>query len=449
MKPRFHIIGVGGVGMSALAEGLLAAGHEVSGSDRWLDQDRRLEVFDRLERAGLTLLPQDGRGIASDVDAVIFSTAIEQDNADLAAADRLGVPRLHRADMLERMLRGRKLIAVAGTAGKTTVTGLLGFLLEHAGLDPLVINGGSAIDWMDASHTGAVRAGQGDWAVAELDESDRSLLRFAPEHAIVTNLSQDHFPLDDTIALFRDFAARVRGQTLCGPGVEGRLRQDPRTSPRLETPDIRLERTPEWRGFVLEGEAYPVALPGDHNLLNALMAVAMARKLGVAPEALRQGLAAFRGMHRRLEYVGRRRGAIVIDDYAHNPAKIEAAWTAARAMGTRVLAYWRPHGYGPLAAMRAALTQTILAISRPSDRLFVLPVFYAGGTADARYTSEDWVAELRGRGAAAEAVPHYAALASALRAHMTEGDVVLGMGARDPDLPLFARSLARPPTDIP
>ena len=233
---------------------------------------------------------------------------------------------------------------------------------------------------------------------------------------------------------------QVRGDLVGGPGVGaivGRAVLEPAST---------FTHTAEGWAFAFDGTRYTTRMPGRHNAENALLAVALCRRLGAAPDRLRDALARFTGVHRRLEVAGSFRGAPVIDDYAHNPAKIAASWRAVREQAHRVLGYWRPHGFAPLALMHDELVAALAGALGPDDRLFVLPVFYAGGTAKRVIDAPDFVAALRARGLAAECVPDYAALRARLAAEAQPGDAILGMGARDPELPRFARSLAAAPT---
>lgn len=423
--------------MSALAEALLALGYVVSGSDRTLDQGGDSEAVAALQRAGLRVTPQDGSAITAATRALAVSTAIESDNPELLAAQRLGVEIVHRAALLARLADSKCVIAITGTAGKTTVTALVGWLLEQAGFDPSVVNGGIVLNWRGPARLGNVRIGTSDWWVLEADESDRSLLNFHPAHALITNISKDHFELDEVRDLFRRFAAQVRGSLVAGPAVAEHLDR-----PVVE-PKFRIERAgTTWR-IAYEGEWLDSPMPGRHNAENAALAVALCRELGAPLDVLREALPRFRGVHRRLEVVGSFRDARVIDDYAHNPAKLAASWRAAAEGSPRVLGWWRPHGFAPLALMHDELVDSFAKTLRPNDRLFVLPVFYAGGTAKRSVTSDDFVSALRARAVAAELASDYAALRARLDAETQPGDTLLGMGARDPELPRFARALAQ------
>lgn len=438
-RPHVHVVGVGGVGMSALAEALLAQGYQVTGSDRSLDQGLTLEATDVLKAAGVELVRQDGSAVTPRTAAVAVSTAIEAGNPDTDAARRCGVELVHRAALLARLAQGKRLVAITGTAGKTTVTAMVGHLLEQAGLDPTVVNGGVVLNWRGPARLGNVRIGRSDLWVLEADESDRSLLHFHPEVAVITNVSKDHFELAEVASLFRAFAGQVRGDVIAGEGV-GELLGIRTLEPRV--PAARAGR--DW-AFTYEGVGFRTALPGRHNAENAVLAVALCHRLGADVERLRDALASFRGVHRRLEVVGERGGARVMDDYAHNPAKLAASWRAAAETAERVHGYWRPHGYGPLALMKDDLVEAFAGVCRTGDRLFILPVYYAGGTASKTVTSEDLVRDLKARGVPAEFASNYAALERVLRSDWQAGDTVLGMGARDPELPRFARQLAGEP----
>ena len=420
-----HLAGIGGVGMGALAQALLDNGGTVTGSDRLVDGGDATPNLSRLRAQGVRIFPQDGSGVAAGADRLVVSTAIEDDNPDLVAARRLGIPVVHRADALAQAMGGRRLLAIAGTCGKSSVTALAGWILAGCGFDPMVVNGAGVVGWESPSRIGSTRKGAGEWAVFAADESDRSLMAFSPEVAVVTNASADHFPLAETEALFDRFRARVSRMVIDGSGA----------GPR----DVRLEG---WRGrFSWEGVEYAVPLPGAHNVQNAWMAVRAALACGARPAAARDALATFQGIERRLERVGEARGVTVVDDYAHNPAKLSAALSTLAAAFPRVAVVWRPHGYAPLRKMMEALADTFAATLRPDDLLCLPPVYDAGGTADRTVRSEDLAALLRERGAPVVLAATAAEAEDALLAHAAPGTVLATMGARDPDLPRMARRL--------
>jgi UDP-N-acetylmuramate--alanine ligase len=424
-----HLVGVAGVGMNALAQALSGGGWRVSGSDRYQDQGQDLEVIHKLKEASIQFYPQDGQGVKPDTGAVVVSTAIEQDNPDIAAAQRLKVPVRHRAEMLAELVAGKEVVAIAGTSGKTTVTGMMGWLLEQLGADPTVVNGGVLVNWADATRIGNVRTGQSRLCVIEADESDRSLLKFNPDWALITNMSADHFSLEETERLFAQFRGQVRRECIAGwdPGMPWQ-----EVSPQLDRRGVR---------FKFEGLAFEIPMLGAHNAENAMQAAMLCRRMGFGLKPIRDALSQFRGIQRRLELIGEAAGVTVLDEYAHNPAKIAAAWRAVAPHYRRVLAFWRPHGYRPLSLMFDDLLETFVEVCRPNDKLYLLPVYYAGGTVSKQRDADELVARLRERGVSAEWMTEYEVMMAEIVAQAKSGDVVLCMGARDPGIPKFAREL--------
>lgn len=381
--------------MSALATALVRLGDEVTGADRTLGTPN----VRFLESLGVKVFPDDGSGVDAVTGEVVVSTAIESDNPGLVRAAELGIPVVHRAKALAHALSGHRLVAVVGTCGKSTVTAMLGHVLAECGLDPFCVNGANVPGW-----EGAVRFGRGEYAVAEVDESDRSLVAFSPYAAIVTNASADHYSKEEMDQVFDDFVRNCPG-----PVVDGR-KCDP-------------------------GEA-ETTMPGRHNRQNAALALRMALALGCDEAKARAALLTFRGVERRLQRVG----GNVFDDYAHNPEKLRAMWTTlAEEYPGGICAVWRPHGYAPLRKMLDALAEMFSSTIRPQDRLLVLPVYDAGGTADRSINSDALVARLGDR---AVAVSDFDEAYSWCRAHRGDFAAFAVCGARDPGLAPFARRLA-------
>ncbi|MDD4342208.1 MAG: cyanophycin synthetase, partial [Kiritimatiellae bacterium] len=397
--------------------------------------------------AGVELVQQDGAAIHCDTEAVVYSTAIEADNPDMAAAKEKSVPLKHRAAVLAELAPGHGVLAVAGTAGKTTTTGMVGWALEQLGADPTVINGGALVQWADAAHVGNVRRGApgAPWVI-EVDESDRSLLQFHPDWSILTNISQDHFSLAEVQDVFRAYAAQVQTGIVCGAGVKEVLGPQ---SVRVVEAAVVPQRTDAGFDVPWRGQRLAVPQPGAHNALDALLAAELCAQLGYAPSDIVAALGRFGGIQRRLERVDQNGPVRVVDDYGHNPAKLTAAWEAVRAPGHRVLGVWRPHGYGPLRLMLAPLADALATVWRPGDKLWVLPVYDAGGTADRSIQSDALVAAVRARGVDVELADSYDALGTAMLQAVCSGDTLLIMGARDPHLPVFAREMATRTASLP
>lgn len=429
MREKVHIVGIGGVGMSAVAQALLDSDVVVSGSDRLLDGHKTTPVLECLRRQGVSLYPQDGGGVDASVDRVVISTAIENDNPDLQRAADLSIAVEHRAQALNRVVRGHDLVAVTGTCGKSSVTAMLGVILEGCGFDPLVVNGAAVSGWdAGGSRVGSVRKGAG-LAVIEADESDKSLLNFTPQHAVITNASADHFDLPETLKLFDDFRRRVTGTIL--DGVKHDFSED----------EIKLSGLSG--SFVYGGHEYVVPVPGAHNVENAWHAVRMALVLGAAPEQIARALTQYKGVRRRLQIVGECNGAAVVDDYAHNPEKISAAWrTLARAFPGGVCAVWRPHGYTPLRKMMTDLVAMFAEVAGGRDKLLLLPVYDAGGTAARDVSSQDLAFKLNQKGVRVELIKDLNSAEMQMRALAENFGVLVCFGARDPGLPELAARLA-------
>ena len=379
--------------MSALATALMRLGGEVTGADRNLTTKN----IAFLESLGIRCYPDDGSGIDEATGEVIVSTAIESDNPGLAKAKALGIPVTHRARALSRTLSPFKLVAVVGTCGKSTVTAMLGHMLAECGLDPMCVNGANVPGW-----EGAVRFGKGEFAVAEVDESDKSLVAFKPYAAVVTNASADHYSKEEMDEVFDAFV-----KDCPGPVVDGR-----KTC----------------------GEA-DVSTPGRHNRSNAFLALEMAKALGCDEAKARAALLSFGGVERRLQ----KYGGNVYDDYAHNPEKLKAMWTtlAERHPGG-ICVVWRPHGYAPLRKMMDALATMFNETIRPQDRLLLLPVYDAGGTTDRSVNSDLLAAKV----VRCELVADLEAAYGWISANRADFEAFATCGARDPDLPALAARIA-------
>ncbi len=388
---KYHLVGIGGVGMSALATALAKQGHSVTGADRMLDSPN----ISALKARGIKVFADDGSAVDDTIDEVIVSTAIESTNLTLLKAKSLNLPIVHRATALAKALESYKLVAVVGTCGKSTVTAMLGHILSECAFDPMCVNGANVVGW-----DGAVLFGRGEYAVAEVDESDKSLVAFKPYAAIVTNSSADHYSKAEMDEVFDNFI-----KDLPGPVVDA-------------------------RGEVYASEAY--------DLQNASLAIRMAVKLGVEEALAHKAMASFPGVERRLQ----RYGARVYDDYAHNPEKLRAMWMALAKRHVRGLcAVWRPHGYAPLRKMKAALGEMFNEVIRPMDKLLLLPVYDAGGTTD-RSINSDALFELIDAGKA-EMVADLDEAYEWIKAHQNAYEAFVTAGARDVALPHLAKRIER------
>ena len=445
-RGRFHYAGLGGSGMSALAQFQAMKGGAASGSDRAFDRGERAAARAQLERLGVRVFPQDGSGLGDAPDrpaALVVSTAVEEQVPDFAAARARGIPVVHRSELLAHFVASHRTVAVAGTSGKSTVVAMVFEILRGAGRDPSVITGGDLVALQREGLWGNAWAGRSDLLVVEADESDGSLVRYEPAVGVILNLQRDHREMEEVAAMFTTFAARAREARVVGESLGPVFPSavvfgfGPAAGVRGE----RVELAPDSARFEVGGVPFRLPVPGRHNVENALAAIAACRAVGVEPVAMVEPLASFQGVGRRFQSLGRAGGVEVVDDFAHNPAKLEAAIATARARSRRVLAVYQPHGYGPTRFLRRDFVRTFSTALTPNDRLWMLEVFYAGGTAQRDFSAADIVAEIAARGTRAEFAPSREWLLDRIASEGREGDLVLVMGARDPSLTDFARAV--------
>ncbi len=442
---RFHYAGLAGSGMSALAQFQAMTGGVASGSDRAFDRGERAGLRAELEALGIAVFPQDGSGVGPDCAALVVSTAVEEHVPDVARARELGVPIVHRSELLAYFVAIHRSIAVTGTSGKSTVAAMIFEILRGAGRDPSVITGGDLPLLQAQGLPGNAFAGGSDLLVVEADESDGTLVRYAPAIGIILNLQRDHRETAEVAAMFATLRARTREILVVGDDASlDRFAGNALRFGLSKRADIRgeeVELGPTASYFQAGGVAFALPVPGGHNVANALAAIAACQALGVPLKDMVAPLAAFRGIGRRFQTIGKARGVEIIDDFAHNAEKIAAAIRTARLRSKRVLAIYQPHGYGPTRFLRRDFVTTFARELARQDRLWMLEVFYAGGTATRDFSAADIVAEIAGQGAHAEFAPSREWLIRRIAEEAQAGDVVLLMGARDPSLTELARAI--------
>jgi UDP-N-acetylmuramate--alanine ligase len=452
----YFFCGIGGSGMLPLACIVRAQGAAVAGSDRALDQGRIADKFAFLERQGIRLFPQDGSGIVSPDQLLVASAAIEETVPDVAAAMRLGAERITRAELLARLFNAAPLsIGVAGTSGKSTVTGMIAWILHAAGRDPTAMNGAVMKNFVtaDAPFASAL-VGRGDVFVSEVDESDGSIALFRPRVAVLNNVSLDHKGLDELRRLFLDFVLEAETVivNLDDPETRALAARLPRAvgfslaDPRADYSAADVVEAPLAVSFAVSergGAPVPVRLevPGRHNVANALAAIAAVRAAGIPLAEAAAALAGFQGLRRRFEVVGTRSGVTVIDDFGHNPDKIAATLRTLHAFPGRLLLFFQPHGYGPLRTMGRELTETFARELGPEDLLVMTDPVYYGGTVERTVGSGDIVAGVTAAGRRAEYIADRAEAGRRLALLACPGDRIVVLGARDDTLSGFARDL--------
>jgi UDP-N-acetylmuramate--alanine ligase len=443
---NYFFCGIGGSGMMPLSLIVRAKGHTVAGSDRSLDQGRIAAKFDWLTAQGISLFAQNGSGVISADQIVVASAAVENSVPDIVAATALGCPRLSRADLLAELFNASTQgIAIGGTSGKSTVTGMTGWIFHALGLDPTVMNGAVMKNFAtpDAPFASAL-VGNGPAFISEVDESDGTIALYQPDIAVLNNIALDHKSMEELRALFGDFVARARVAVLNADSAEVKaLRSVGAITYSLGTVQADLmassiaERSD---GVDFTVNSFPVALqvPGRHNVSNAMAALGAAVAGGIALEDAARALGGFTGLRRRLEMVGNQNQVTVIDDFGHNPDKISATLSALNAFPGRLLIFFQPHGYGPLRLMGKELAETFRTHMKAEDRLILCDPAYFGGTVDMSVGSDTLA---RAVGSQAEHIPLRDECGNRLIDLARPGDRIIIMGARDDTLSQFARDL--------
>lgn len=453
----YFFCGVGGSGMLPLAVILKARGHIVAGSDRALDQGRTAEKFEYLRMLGIRLYPQDGSGLKRERQILVASAAVEDTVPDVAAANALGAKRISRAELLADLFNAADApIGVAGTSGKSTTTGMIGWILHKAGREPTVMNGAVMKNFAneDAMFASAIMGGN-DVFVSEVDESDGSIAMYNPKIAVLNNIALDHKSMDELRALFGGFIDRAAIAVLNLDNDETRTLAMARSAPKItyslgnHDADLVAEHiAPQPFGATFavaarDGERASVRLrmPGVHNVSNALAAIAAANACGVELSAAAAALGDFAGVKRRLEFVGEGKGVTVIDDFAHNPDKLSASLTALHEFPGRLLIMFQPHGFGPLSKMKDEFINAFADNLNADDVLLFSPPAYFGGTVDRSVTHEDIAGGIVAKGRNAEAFDSREACGERLLELAKPGDRIVIMGARDDTLSVFAHEI--------
>jgi UDP-N-acetylmuramate--alanine ligase len=442
MRDTIHFSGVGGVGMSALAQVAAMEGRPVSGSDRDFDRGRNLGVKTALEKLGIKIYPQDGSGINAATSELALSTAIEDTNPEVVKAKELGLKISHRSELLAAQVNRFETIAVAGTSGKSTAAAMLFSVLEAGGLGPSIITGGALGVLKERGLIGNAFRGAGNILVVEADESDGTIVRYKPKTGLLLNISKDHKDLEELNKIFTEFAGHC-GRLLVNADDAPSAALLPAAekfgfgSGAWKVTDIKAGLFSS--EFKINGVGFSLPAPGLYNIENALAACAAASVYGVSLEAAAAGLKNFRGVERRFVLVGEKNGVTVIDDYAHNPAKISALLKALhQAPGRRLLAVYQPHGFTPTRHLKAELIESFASGLNEADILIMPQIYYAGGTANKNISSRDISDAVAASGRSAVYYEDRAEIPAAVSKLARPGDIVAVMGARDATLAAFA-----------
>lgn len=433
---KIHFVGLGGIGMSGIAEIALRSGWAVSGSD--LSDSPALE---RLQRLGAHVYLGHHKENLGDAEMVVFSSAVPQENPEILEARSRGFPVIHRAEMLAWLMRPKKGITVTGTHGKTTTASMIAHLLREAGLDPTAVVGGH----LKALGSSAI-AGQGEFFVAEADESDRSFLQLEPLYTVVTNIDLDHMDqyrdLADLRQAFLEHMNQVPTQ-----GAVVACEEDPNLQPLLKKVHRRViaygwEQKAGVSACRFEAGSFrsryeclhqghslghiELAVPGRHNALNSLGAVSVGLLLGIPFTVIRRSLKTFQGVARRMEHKGDRRGVQVVDDYGHHPSEVRATLEACQGTGRRLMVVFQPHRY----SRTQYLMRDLGTCFEGADHLYLLDIYPAGEDPIPGITSRRLAAEIRHHREVTY-LPDKEAVVKLLENETVAGDMILTLGAGD------------------
>jgi UDP-N-acetylmuramate--alanine ligase len=428
-----HFVGIGGIGMSGIAELLANLGYAVSGTD-----EKRSAVTERLTALGIRIAYAHDAAHVGDADVVVVSSAVKPTNAEVREAARRQIPVIPRAEMLAELMRLKTAIAVAGAHGKTTTTSMIALVLERAGLDPTAVIGGR----LSAFGSNA-RLGGGELMVAEADESDRSFLKLFPTIAVITNIDHEHLEnyggFDDLQQAFVDFAnkvpfygavvACVDDANLAGilPRMTRRVKTYGLDSPDADVSASDVALAPFSASATVKGEGrLTLQVPGRHNLQNALAVVAVGLELGLTFAQVASGLRDFRGAERRFEVRGEPRGILVVDDYGHHPTEIAAVIAAAKTLNRRIVVAFQPHRFTRTAALMDAFGPALAG----ADHVVLTDVYAAGEERIPGVTLETLAAAVRrSLSVPVETAPTLDELVASIVGAARPGDVVITLGA--------------------
>jgi len=443
---NIFFIGISGAGMSALAQFLAGSGKNISGSDRFFVPGQYNETKEKLEAEGIKCFLQDGSGINDATDLVVASTAVEETNVEIQKAKNLAIPVILRSELLTLISNTKRTIAVGGTSGKSTTTAILFDILDHAGYGPGIISGAGLIRLQKQGKIGNASVGNGDWLVIEADESDGSIVNYYPEVGLLLNIDKDHKEIDELINIFQSFKEHTKSlfvvnasNPLTAPFSQNKKQDFSSAGEEAGYKESAFNQKDFQINFIINGVEFSMNAMGRHNMENALAATAVANQLGVDLKICAEAIKKYEGIYRRNQVLGQKNGTWVIDDYAHNPAKVAAAIRSVQPLAKKIIAWFQPHGYGPTRFLRQDFVKEISQALRPQDEIWMSEIFYAGGTTEKNISAADLINDLKTLGSNAFFIENRNDLVPSILSHRTDSTAVLLMGARDPSLDEFAR----------
>jgi len=442
---KIFFSGIGGSGVSAIAGFMAEKSHFIAGSDRLFDLSSEHPLRKRLEENGVIIFPQNGQGLDGSFDFAVFSTSVEKSNPDFRKAEMLGIPLKTRPEYLSQIVSQYRTIAVAGTSGKSTTSGMLAFLMQRLGMSPNFIGGGRVKQFRTLRNSGNYFADFSDLLIIEACESDGTIVNYKPFYSIILNLDLDHHSIDRTAGMFEKLSDNTSGFVLVCADDKNLASCNLRNARFFS---IRLESEYQARDIVyyplstvfkVNGQEFKLSLPGEYNLYNALACISLLCELGINLEAIAAILPEFTGIERRFDIHRNDGRYMVIDDYAHNPHKIQSLMGAMKKISDKVCYIFQPHGFEPTRLMKEGYIETFAKGLRSSDHLVLLPIYYAGGTAARDISSKDLAEGIAASGRSVEVIEDRAEVLN--KSGLWDTYVVLG--ARDDTLSELAEQISR------
>ena len=439
---NIFFIGIAGAGMSALAQYIRQTGKTVSGSDRNFKKNINIDTKIKLEKQGIKCYPQDCSGINEKTELVVVSTAIEKTVNEYQKALELNIPIIERSDLLSLVIQEKCCIAVAGTSGKSTVSAMIFHILDYAGHNPSIITGAEITSLIEPDKLGNAKYGKGKHIIIEVDESDGSITKYKPELGIILNIDKDHKELSELFSLFETFAKNVKFALIVNANDSKTMFYSSSKRHNFGYLTDTVIRGDNYiqngliSNFAINDIPFEINMPGFHNVLNAIAATTVAWHIGIDVETSAEALKKYKGIHRRHQIIGIKNGITLIDDYAHNPAKLAAAIKSYQQGDGKLIVWFQPHGFGPTKFLRSEFVENIKHTLRKGDLLFMSEIYYAGGTAVKDISAKDLIDDLNLKNCFF--IEDRKQCAQNFVKEADSGDIILLCGARDPTLSEFA-----------
>ncbi|MCF6366036.1 MAG: UDP-N-acetylmuramate--L-alanine ligase [Bacteroidales bacterium] len=441
---NYFFIGIAGDGMSAIAQYLSGTGKNVSGSDRQFSSNNKIQRQKQLETEGIKCFPQDASGLTDNIEFVIISTAIEPTVPEYKKATERNIPVVMRSDILAAISKTKKTIAVSGTSGKSTVSAMIYHIMNETGYKPSLITGAGLVSIQETGKIGNAVAGKGEYLIIEADESDGSLIKYKPEIGIVLNIDKDHKELNELEELFSIF--KQNSKTLIVNNAQTRtkkfsenIKQDFGYSENTGYQINNFKQNGFQIDFTINNVPFLVHQIGKHNAENVAAAVAACTLAGISVKKCANAIKSYKGIYRRHQIIAQENGITIIDDYAHNPAKLAASINACQFPESRLFVWFQPHGFTPTKFLRSEFVKEISNALRKDDEIWMSEIYYAGGTVSKDISSEDLINDINNNEKKAFYVKNRKDFPVKIKSKLKSGDIILLTGARDISLKEFAK----------